>query len=303
MQTTTNYGFIKPEVTDNYDVEQFNQTFDIIDTELKAVADKAESSTTHPKNKDNPHEVSAVQVGLGNVPNVATNDQTPTYVVAAENAALSSGEKLSVAFGKIAKAISSLISHLADTVGHITSTERTNWNDANSKKHSHSNMSVLNDTTASYTTEEQTKLNGIAAGANAYTHPSSHPASMIDGLATVAKSGKYSDLSGTPTIPTNNNQLTNGAGYITGINKTMVTNALGYTPPASDTNTWRPLGTTADTACAGNDSRLSNARPASDVYAWAKASSKPSYTISEISGTVAVAISSSQPSSGLWVVP
>ena len=31
----------------------------------------------------------------------------------------------------------------------------------------------------------------------------------------------------------------------------------------TDTNTWRPLGTTADTACAGNDSRLSNARPAS----------------------------------------
>lgn len=50
----------------------------------------------------------------------------------------------------------------------------------------------------------------------------------------------------------------------------------------TDTDTWRPLGTTADTACAGNDSRLSNARPASDVYAWAKASSKPSYTKSEV---------------------
>lgn len=51
-----------------------------------------------------------------------------------------------------------------------------------------------------------------------------------------------------------------------------------------DTNTWRPLGTTADTACAGNDSRLSNARPASDVYSWAKASSKPSYSWGEITG-------------------
>ena len=50
----------------------------------------------------------------------------------------------------------------------------------------------------------------------------------------------------------------------------------------TDTNTWRPLGTTADTACAGNDNRLSNARPASDVYSWAKASSKPSYSWSEI---------------------
>lgn len=53
---------------------------------------------------------------------------------------------------------------------------------------------------------------------------------------------------------------------------------------STDTNTWRPLGTTADTACAGNDSRLSNARPASDVYSWAKAASKPPYSWSEITG-------------------
>ena len=34
-------------------------------------------------------------------------------------------------------------------------------------------------------------------------------------LATVATTGSYSDLSGTPTIPTDTNQLTNGAGYTT----------------------------------------------------------------------------------------
>ena len=36
-------------------------------------------------------------------------------------------------------------------------------------------------------------------------------------------------------VPTNNNQLTNGAGYITGITKKMVTDALGYTPPTTNT--------------------------------------------------------------------
>lgn len=65
---------------------------------------------------------------------------------------------------------------------------------------------------------------------------------------------------------------------------TAVTKAdiTGLGIPGSDTNTWRPLGTSADTACAGNDSRLSNARPSSDVYSWAKASTKPSYSWSEI---------------------
>lgn len=42
------------------------------------------------------------------------------------------------------------------------------------------------------------------------------------------------------------------------------------------------IGTTAGTACEGNDSRLSDSRPASDVYAWAKASTKPTYTLAEV---------------------
>ncbi len=72
--------------------------------------------------------ITKANVGLGNVPNVATNDQTPTYTAASANANLTSGEKLSVAMGKIAKAISSLISHLADGTRHITAAERTAWN-------------------------------------------------------------------------------------------------------------------------------------------------------------------------------
>lgn len=43
----------------------------------------------------------------------------------------------------------------------------------------------------------------------AYTHPSTHPASMITGLATVATSGSYNDLTNKPTIPTVSNDLTN----------------------------------------------------------------------------------------------
>lgn len=76
----------------------------------------------------NPHNITAETVGLEKVPNVATNDQTPTYTEATTTETLTSGEKLSVAFGKIKKAITDLISHIKDTTTHITSTERTDWN-------------------------------------------------------------------------------------------------------------------------------------------------------------------------------
>lgn len=80
-------------------------------------------------------------------------------------------------------------------------------------------------------------------------------------LSTVATTGNYSDLAGTPTIPTNTNQLTNGSGYITasstntltnksgnisqwtndsgyltGVTSAQINTALGYTPYNGTTN-------------------------------------------------------------------
>lgn len=42
--------------------------------------------------------------------------------------------------------------HIGNTTLHITSTERTNWNDANNKKHTHSNKSVLDGITSAKVT-------------------------------------------------------------------------------------------------------------------------------------------------------
>ena len=89
---------------------------------------KIESDLSTHLSVSNPHGITATTVGLDKVPNVATNDQTPTYTEASTLATLTSGEKISVAFGKIKKAITDLISHLADTTKHITSAERTSWN-------------------------------------------------------------------------------------------------------------------------------------------------------------------------------
>lgn len=111
---TENLKLIKPNADEFYNVDVQNENMDKIDVFCSR--------------KDNPHEVTKEQIGLGNVSNVSTNDQTPTYTVATNNENLVSGEKLNTAFGKIAKAVSSLISHLTDTTKHITNAERISWN-------------------------------------------------------------------------------------------------------------------------------------------------------------------------------
>lgn len=93
----------------------------------------------HVKNMDNPHKVTKEQVGLGNVPNAATNDLTPTYTEASALVGMKSGEKLSIAFGKIAKSVSSLIAHMkndqnphkvtAEQVGAAKSSHKHSTND------------------------------------------------------------------------------------------------------------------------------------------------------------------------------
>jgi hypothetical protein len=63
---------------------------------------------------------------------------------------------------------------------------------------------------------------------------------------------------------------------LTGITYTQV----GASP--ASTVSFPGFGTTGVLACVGNDARLSDSRPASDVSAWAKSGTKPSYTASEV---------------------
>lgn len=113
-----------------------------LSTAFGKIAKAIQEFSSHFANSLNPHAVTKSQVGLGNVPNVSTNNQTPTFIEASENANLVSGEVLSTALGKIAKAIKSLISHLADTTSHITSSERTSWNSKAAGTHNHSASNI-----------------------------------------------------------------------------------------------------------------------------------------------------------------
>jgi hypothetical protein len=86
----------------------------------------------------------------------------------------------------------------------------------------------------------------------------------VSGLATVATSGAYGDLSGRPTIPT-----------------------IPASLPASDVYAWAKTATKPSYAYSEISSTpaIPTTLPASDVYAWAKAATKPSYAYSEISST------------------
>ncbi len=74
----------------------------------------AENFNKHLNDNSNPHKVNANDVGLGNVPNVATDDQTPSVDDCKVLSDIKSGEKLKIIFGKISLAIRCLILHLSD---------------------------------------------------------------------------------------------------------------------------------------------------------------------------------------------
>ena len=74
----------------------------------EGLAEGGERMASHFADQDNPHHVTKKQVGLGEVPNVATDDQTPTFSQAVARENIKSGEKLSIIFGKIMKWLADL---------------------------------------------------------------------------------------------------------------------------------------------------------------------------------------------------
>lgn len=106
-------------------------------------------------------------------------------------------------------------------------------------------------------------------------------------FATVAKSGSYNDLSNKPTIPTIPGSLKNPNALTISLN--------GTSQGAYDGSAVKNINITASSIGAAASSHthtkaqitdFPTSMPASDVYSWAKQSSKPSYTISEVSGNL-----------------
>lgn len=82
---TENKQLVKPLSNEKYSIEVFNNNADIIDTELHSLDVKnteqgnkllsmQENVNNHKNNKENPHEVTASQLGLGKVENKSSED-------------------------------------------------------------------------------------------------------------------------------------------------------------------------------------------------------------------------------------
>lgn len=94
---------------------------------------------SHLSNKSNPHEVTASQIGLGSVNN--TSDA---------NKPVSTAQATAIADAKSAgtTAQTNLNSHIADTTNHITSTERTAWNNKAPGGHGLGDIAIAEDDTS-----------------------------------------------------------------------------------------------------------------------------------------------------------
>ena len=226
----------------------------VTDNEKTTWNNKANNSHTHTKS----------QVGLGNVDNTADKDKSVNY-------ANSSG---------IPQGFASRLSN--QTWGNQNGTPITDWHTTNGGdiafRDNDGQINVITDGFF-YQNEGANKVldeQNYSDYASPKNHTHNYAGSSSAGGSATSAVKLDTVTAGSATQPV----------YFSGGKPVACSYTLGKSVPSNavftDTNTWRPLGTTADSACAGNDSRLSNARPASDVYAWAKASSKPSYSWSEI---------------------
>lgn len=98
-----------------------------------------EEFDNHAKNQNNPHGVTAQDVGLGNVENKALVDQTPIYTESSSLQTASPGERLGTLLGKLARGLRDFIEHIKSSNPHKVTAEQIK---AAKLEHTHSTNDV-----------------------------------------------------------------------------------------------------------------------------------------------------------------
>ena len=253
------------------------------------------------KTSGNPHHVTKTDVGLGNVDNTADSAKSVKY-------AASAGSASSATTAATANALN--VTEL--TTQNLDDTKTFGLyfaSGSNSVKNKPTGVDafglevkrtalgylaqVLTDGNANPMKTWIRQFNTHAWSAWAHYFDSNHTPtwSQVSGkpsFATVATSGSYNDLSNKPTIPTIPGSLKNPNALTISLN--------GTSQGAYDGSAVKNINITASSIGAAASSHthtkaqitdFPTSMPASDVYAWAKAASKPSYTIGEVSGNLA----------------
>ena len=166
-------------------------------------------------------DITKANIGLGNVPNVSTNNQTPTFTQANTRANIASGETLTVILGKIMKFFADLKSvafsgSYADlsnkptipTVNNATLTIQKNGTNvqtftANQSTNATANITMSKSDVGLGNVGNFKAVSTVASQGLTDTEKSNARANI--GAGTSSFSGSYTDLTNKPTIPTVNN--------------------------------------------------------------------------------------------------
>lgn len=183
------------------------------------------------------------------------NDGTLDADVSAEDINVLTGD-IEAIEGDISGIDSTLTTHTGDGSIHVTAADKTAWN----AKPTQDDLSAhTGNGDIHFSADERTKLSGIAAGANAYTHPSHTAASSglykvtVDsqGHVTAATAVQKSDITalgipGSDTNTTYSAATQSAAGLMSAADKTkldgVATGANAYSHPTSSGNKHIPSG-------------------------------------------------------------
>lgn len=171
------------------------------------------------KTSGNPHHVTKTDVGLGNVDNTADSAKSVKY-------ATSAGSAGSVAWSNVSGRPSSMPASDVYSWAKASSKPSYSWSEISGKP----TIPSVGNGTVTIT------QNGATKGTFTLNQAGNATIALTDNNTVYSLPTATSSVLGGVKVGSN---ITNSSGTIS-LTKANVTAALGYTPPTSDTNTWRP---------------------------------------------------------------